>query len=133
MLIVAARHGDPAVVEVLLAHTSEFEIREETEGLTALAMAALHGNLDAAILLLDAGADIEAASTTGRSVLYLASLFQSYKKVGDGRLIRLLADRGADLNRKDDAGYTPLSYALTRPAKAYGLIAETLRELGAEE
>lgn len=132
-LIVAARSGSASVVQLLIDHGAQLEIKEDTEGLTPLAMAALHGNLDAASQLLDAGADIEATSKAGRSVVFLACLFQSYKKIGDGALIRLLAERGADIDRKDDAGYTPLSYALTRPNVAYKYIADILRELGAEE
>ena len=68
--------------------------------------AALAGrSLDVARLLLEAGADPNAAEHGGYAPLHQAA------EPGDLPLIRLLLDRGARTDRKDDQGRTPLDLA----------------------
>jgi uncharacterized protein len=82
--------------------------------------------------LLDAGADVNQASSTGDTALHAAAA------AGTTTVIQWLVERGAVLNAKNKAGQTPLAIVLSRgrqraTASAPGLKAaeELLRKLGA--
>ena len=75
-------------------------------GLTPLLFAARHGYMDAAILLLESGADINKVSGDRTSPLLMATVN------GHFDLAKLLLDRGADPRRASDNGVTPLYGAL---------------------
>lgn len=66
---------------------------------------------DAVELLLDAGADPDAATSDGATVLHEAV------KAGKLEVIRLLADAGATLDRPDGDGVTPLELAENAPER----------------
>ena len=66
-------------------------------------------NPDAAALLLDRGADIEARSGNGMTPLHCAALWK-----GNEPVAQLLLERGADINARDDQGRTPLHVAIER-------------------
>lgn len=92
--------------------------------------------LEAANLAVDLGGDVNAVDETGTTALHTAASI-NYTKV-----VRFLAERGADLNVKNKAGQTPLSIATTaeaRRARRTDTVqdgpntAEVLRELGATE
>ena len=129
-LMRAAAGGNPELVRLLLAHGADVSARSNTyllpvslgnplddvgggavmvpqRGYTPLLFAARHGRVENARLLLDAGADVNAAAPTGESALVVASFS------GQGRVARMLLERGAD---PDDqaAGYTPLHTAVVR-------------------
>jgi ankyrin repeat protein len=115
-------------------------------GATLLHVAAEYGNTDAARLLLDRGADVNALSdVSGQS-----PIFHSVTQDGENGLAmtRLLRERGADLSiRATLPGHyerpgefvecTPLGYALRFPGDdfpgANAPTIELLRELGAKE
>jgi len=71
-------------------------------GMTALSFAAREGRLEAARLLLDAGADVNATEANGITPLVMA-ITNRHTAVA-----RLLLDRGADPNAADWWGRTPL-------------------------
>lgn len=92
--------------------------------------------LDAVSTALALGSDINAASPAGDTALHIAAA-QNY-----GDVVKLLVERGADLNARNARGLTPLGAVLTRTGakNADGplplsrqRIAELLRSLGATE
>jgi uncharacterized protein len=116
----AAAAGDVETVGHLIAEDPAL-VREYTdEGWTALHLAATS---EIAAMLLDAGADINARNRhkfagPGNSPLS-AAVYQDRREV-----VRLLTERGADVNQGDNAGFTPLHLAVAngRPESARMLL-----------
>ena len=79
----------------------------EAGGFTPLLFAARHGHREAAMILLDAGAEIDEAAGDGNTPLVGAAMS------GHGGLAEWLLDRGADPNASG-AGYTALHAAVMR-------------------
>jgi ankyrin repeat protein len=115
-------------------------------GATLLHVAAEYGNVDAARLLLDRGADVNALSDVYRQ----SPIFHAVTQSSDSgpAMTKLLVERGADLAiRATLPGHyerpgemvecTPLGYAIRFPGEdfpgANARIIELLRELGAPE
>jgi ankyrin repeat protein len=73
--------------------------------LTPLVYAARSGSIDAARVLLDAGADVNQVTRYGWSPLLAATQNRNY------RLGKFLIERGADVNRANKGGWTPLYIA----------------------
>jgi ankyrin repeat protein len=74
--------------------------------MTPLMFAAREGHVDAARLLLDAGAEVDAVDPNGITPLLMA--------IGNNRIptARLLVERGADIHATDSYGRTPLVAAV---------------------
>lgn len=108
----AVNAGDPRRVQYFLAHGADVDGRDESWS-TPLHLAAATGQVAIAVMLLDAGADIEAADEPAEMhPLHLAAL-------GDHpEMARLLLDRGAKLEAGDLQGRSPLGVAA-----AYGKVA----------
>mmetsp|Transcript_19662 Transcript_19662/g.33718 ORF Transcript_19662/g.33718 Transcript_19662/m.33718 type:complete len:117 (-) Transcript_19662:460-810(-) len=79
-------------------------IQEEKDRL--LRAAAERGDHDRTIKLLNMGAGIDSVDEKGRSALMIASYF------GHATVVRILRDKGADVNLQDEKGNTALTYAL---------------------
>jgi ankyrin repeat protein len=73
--------------------------------LTALIYASRSGSIDAARVLLDAGADVNQVTRYGWSPLLAATQNRNY------RLAKFLIERGADVNIANKGGWTPLYLA----------------------
>jgi ankyrin repeat protein len=75
-------------------------------GLTALMLAARQGSQEAAGVLADAGADLDATDTDGTTALVIAIINAHYD------VAALLIERGAGLDIGDASGMTPLYAAI---------------------
>jgi len=128
-LHLAAMNGKKNVVDALAAHNAEYDIFDavavgdldrikillkqhvdlapsnEQYGDTPLQMAATAGQKDAAALLLDNGASIDARDRLGQTPLLDAAVH------GHANVVELLLAKNASANAKDNYGHTPLLYA----------------------
>jgi ankyrin repeat protein len=86
----------------------EFPTSYANGGFTSLHFAAREGELEAARMLVAAGADIDAVAADGKSTLNL-SIYN-----GHYQLAAYLVEAGADVNRADAEGFTPLFWAVDR-------------------
>jgi uncharacterized protein len=76
---------------------------------------------------LTLGSDINAVNPAGDTAVHIASA-QGYREV-----VKLLADRGADLNVRNSRGLTPLGALLGRTGAKRQSMIDLLRSLGASE
>lgn len=141
-LIRAARAADLGAIRLLLAHGALVDLPQD-RGMTALMIAAgldrrsidTRGKftredelVEAARMLLDAGADPNLRDERGRTALHGAA------SQGMNEMVKLLVARGADPRAADGAGRTPLDYALGTGSAGRGVEevhAETARLLEA--
>ena len=142
-LMRAAKNGDVAMMEVLLANGAN-AAQSMPSRMTPLLFAVSPSRrkspqdaLAAARLCLDHGADVNATDAGGNTPLHLAV-------ASSDELVRLLVERGANVNAKDQLGRTPLDVAMGTAGGGGGgrggrgaapVVRETtaalLRELGA--
>lgn len=100
----AARNADVALMRLLLAHGVKIA---DTPN---LARSAASGHCRECLrIALDAGADANGATRSGRSALQDAAAF------GDLEMVRMLVEKGANVSAADKRGYT----ALMRAALSY--------------
>ncbi|KAH6706335.1 ankyrin repeat-containing domain protein, partial [Leptodontidium sp. MPI-SDFR-AT-0119] len=103
----ASSQGNVEALKLLLALNHDLIACKTPEGWTALHSAIdpfLHWKVDIAAILLANGADINAITKDGRTVLQLAIHISS----GSMSTLRLLLDRGIDLESRDIQGRTPV-------------------------
>lgn len=79
----------------------------DSQGFRPLHLAAQQGQVEAAKVLLDAGAEVDPRNAFGNTPLFVA-VFNSR---GDGELIRMLRERGADPLAANASGQTPVGLA----------------------
>ena len=107
----ATRAPQPAklrIIETLLSHGADVNAGP----IRPLSLAAQSGDLEAARLLLQHGAKVDAKDANGGRPLHGAAC------QGDCALIGLLLDQGADVNAKTGDGVTPLHLAAWRGNRA---------------
>jgi ankyrin repeat protein len=88
-----------------VVHQRVWEPRRNTDGPTALMLAAFMDDYKTAKALLDHGADVEAVDGIGSSALFCAT---SYGRV---KIAKLFLDHGASIHANQE-GDTPIAYAL---------------------
>jgi ankyrin repeat protein len=118
-LIRAAKAGDSAAIQLLLAHGAKPDLPNSL-GITPLMAAAGIGSttidirarfrneqkcIASARLLLASGVDVNATNANGQTALHGAA------QSGWNSFVQLLADHGAALSVKDHFGSTPLDFA----------------------
>jgi hypothetical protein len=104
---------DPGpMINLLLEHHANVNVRSVPEGATPLMHATQRKLLDAVVILLDNGADINAADKSGFTSLHRAC------EMGSTEIVKILLERGADANVQAEVGHTPLSLAKLRKEHA---------------
>ncbi len=94
-LATAALEGD---LEAIQQH---IKAKTDLDKNTPLVTAVVFGNVEAAKLLMDAGADLDAKDTQGSTPLFCAALF------GRTEILKLLLEKGADRRIPNKDGTTP--------------------------
>ena len=105
-LTIAAENGDAASIRTLLARGADAN-GKDSHGLTPLVRAARRGNYDAAVALLDGGADPNLFDSIWTRPGWSPLMNAVHKS--QPRIVRLLIDRGADVNARSTDGTTPLA------------------------
>ena len=106
-LYLAVRHRATGCVEVLLAAGASLNLREG-HGLTpSLHYAARRGNTKIVSLLVEAGANVNAAADLGKTALHFAA------STGALACVKVLLAAGADINVRSNSGLTPFDYAIS--------------------
>jgi ankyrin repeat protein len=103
-LFEACALGRAEVVEQLLAGDAQLAKSYSPDGHSPLGLACFFGRTTVAMLLIERGADVNAASQNNMQVRPLHSAVARRSR----SLVELLLARGADVNAKQQAGYTPL-------------------------
>lgn len=118
-LILSAGNGNVEVMKLLLARGADVNAVDSSESLqvkngpialgsfTPLLYAASYGGYDAVKVLLDAGAKVNVQDVRGMTPLMLAIATDR----PDVRVVRLLIERGADVNTKSNVGETAADWA----------------------
>ena len=102
----AATYGDPELTEVLLYAGANVRATSRLGRFTPLHVASQGGFAVVVKALLDRGADVNAATTTGATPLMLAA------QAGNAPAVAVLLDAKADVNAAEHAhGQTPLMFA----------------------
>jgi ankyrin repeat protein len=123
-LVLAARVGHTGILRLLLGRGADVELRGKAD-MTALHWAAVLGHSEAVAVLLDAGATVgELTGVTAATPLILAAAG------GHLEVVRLLCGRGADLDYRDQEGWTAWTVAWE---KGRTEVLRFLEESGAEQ
>lgn len=120
----AVLHRQVEVVKVLLAAKADTEVTEKITGRTLLLRAISSGSFEAARLLLDAGADVNARATGGETALMMAARWDEPESLD---ILRHLLAVGAVVNAATPGGTTALAVAVREHRPRAALI---LREAG---
>jgi ankyrin repeat protein len=105
-LMSAARADCEICVRLLLEHGADGKAKTDA-GLTALHFAAFNGNLAMVKLLLEAGASSNVADDRGLTPLMMTA----NSKSKNPEVVRMLLDRGADRQSKDELGRSAADWA----------------------
>lgn len=99
LLMLAAYHGHPGLVDALLRYGADAELGND-RGQTPLAAAAFKGHADIVRLLLENGAQADSRLSGGKTALMLAAMFDRTE------VLELLLTYGADPDIVDEQGMT---------------------------
>jgi len=124
----ASAIGDVERLRLLLEKDVGLSRAWSDDGFTPLHYAAFFGHPEAAKLLIERGADLEARSTNEQFALDAAPL-HSASAAGQLAACEVLLDAGADVNAVQHGGYTAL---LDAAANRNGELMELLLERGAD-
>jgi ankyrin repeat protein len=105
-LTIAAESGDAGTIRTLLARGADAN-GKDSHGLTPLVRAARRGNYDAALALLDGGADPNLYDSVSTRPAWSPLMNAVHKS--QPRIVRLLIERGADVNARSADGTSPLA------------------------
>ncbi len=119
----AAREGKADDVIRALDAGADVNVPSDNNGYTPLIWAASRGHMEAARLLVEAGAILDIQATDGQTALMRTS------DNGHLELVRLLLDAGADVNIETESGITALELA---ELKVHSKVAEALKKAGAQ-
>ncbi|KAL8597549.1 hypothetical protein ACOMHN_033420 [Nucella lapillus] len=124
-LLEASREGHSDTVELLIDHEADVsvntndstisilhQIPSKSDPSTALHWACQHGMIQTVTLLIQHQADVTATSRKGQTALHFACRCSSHTASAD--VTRILLQAGADVNKQDQRGDTPLLEASVR-------------------
>jgi ankyrin repeat protein len=109
----AIMHRLPEMTRLLIAHGATMDVRD-VRGQTPLHWAAMTCNPDVMRVLLDAGADVHAVGALQYTPLMRVVDHILVKKESHLACVRLLIERGADVNARAEHGKTALMMATGR-------------------
>jgi ankyrin repeat protein len=121
-ILKAAREGDSTYLQELLAKGANVNARDDY-GNTPIIFASEQGHLQSVELLLRAGADVNA-----RTSFNLLSALMLAARHGYLEIVKILHERGGEVEVQNLAGYTPLMEAAEG---GHTQIVEALLEMGA--
>lgn len=101
----AALAGNTAIIEQMLRFGDANPNKHDNNYVTPLMTAARHGTLEAVKMLIGYGAEISSGDDKERTPLI-------YAATASRQMLNLLLLRGADINAKDQDGWTALHYAV---------------------
>ncbi len=101
----AADAGDLSAIQRHLASGTAIDARDGQRGITPLLWAALADQAEAAELLIQRGADVNAAAADGATPLHAAAF------LGNEKTVEALVQSGANINATNLRGQTPLDNA----------------------
>jgi ankyrin repeat protein len=104
-LYTAVASGNIAIVRLLLAEKADPDV-PLLSGETPLMAAADNGDLEAARLLIDSGANVNANEKNGGQTALMWAAAERASAI-----VRLLVERGADVRARSKGGFTPLLFA----------------------
>ena len=101
----AAATGDLSAIKDALGDSADLNALDSQSGITPLGWAALNGQAEAAKLLIEKGADVNARNRDGTTSLHSAAFL--------GRIgtVKLLLENGADTTLRSNDGSTPTDVA----------------------
>ena len=98
----AAATGNGGAIEQHVAEGTDIDAKDPAGGASALIVAALYGQTEAARVLVDNGASVNSRNNDGATALHVAAFFCHPETVA------LLLDQGADPGARNRFGQTPL-------------------------
>jgi len=101
----AAATGDIAAIKQHVSAGTDLDAQDPRTGSTPLNSSVFSGQIEASVLLIEGGADVNARSRDGGTPLHTAAFF------GHVEAVKLLLDRGADVNARGGDGQTALDRA----------------------
>ena len=122
-LIWASWKGDIAAVEQLIQAKADLNIQIDA-GMTALMAASISGSTKCLELLSTADADPSRVNSQGWNALHYAAFYHNRD-----RNIKILIEKGCDMNVRDAYGTTPLAHAAGR---GHVTVATALLDCGAD-
>jgi ankyrin repeat protein len=108
-LLLAARAGSVEAMKVLLEAGARPDAKA-ADGLTLALAAAGSGNLEAVKYALTLDPNINARAQYGKSIMQIVVSSRFVPIADREAIITYLADKGAEMNVKDDDGVTPVSF-----------------------
>ena len=104
----AAAVGNAERVRALLATDPSLAGAYAPDGFFPLGLAVFFGHPEAARVLLDAGADVNAVARNRMGVRAIHAAVADKSETVAAELVELLVARGADVNARQHGGFTPL-------------------------
>lgn len=104
-LHLATENGQHRTVEALLIAGADATLRCQERDLSALDLAASHGNIEVLGMMIKHGVDVNDADCTGYTALHLAA------DNNQASAVHALVEAGADIQSLDLHGWTPLHCA----------------------
>lgn len=126
-LALAARYGHIKTLRFLLERGADPN-QKDYGNMTALHHAVFYGNVEATSILVSAGADLDATYAECAYTPLICLINSPDNKAVKADLIRLLVEKGADINKTNSTGESPLFSAINN---VHNDLVQLLIDLGA--